>query len=385
MLRTEFDIVLLDPTFIRENIDRFIEIATDIPNESWVIENYLYELPHKWEYSIGIVERKTGTLIAFIIASDKTSSIHIHKYAVHPDFRSRGVGRFMQTFFEKNVKRKADCKTISLYVDRNNVAAIRFYEREGFHFAETVESMLLYKKKLEIVVAIHQPNFFPWLGFFHKIVTADKFIILDNVTNKPSDGIYPKRVTIVCNSQPFWLTIPLIQPKDQLFIPLREMQISTKELLSSKHLKTIEHSYGKTPHYKKYFELFKAFYEDDSPYIVERNIKAIKAILKLLGFDTPISISSAYHFNTVSNQLLIDLVKAVNGDIYLHGSFAVSEKGYQDNELFIKNGIQLQQQIFQHPIYKQHNNKGDFISGVSIMDSLMNLGAEEVAKLVNKS
>jgi hypothetical protein len=31
------------------------------------------------------------------------------------------------------------------------------------------------------IIAIHQPNFFPWLGYFSKIKQADAFVFLDNV------------------------------------------------------------------------------------------------------------------------------------------------------------------------------------------------------------
>lgn len=32
-----------------------------------------------------------------------------------------------------------------------------------------------------MVVAIHQPEHLPWLGFFNKMANADEFVILDNV------------------------------------------------------------------------------------------------------------------------------------------------------------------------------------------------------------
>jgi hypothetical protein len=32
-----------------------------------------------------------------------------------------------------------------------------------------------------MTVAIHQPNYIPWLGFFHKMKNSDIFVLLDNV------------------------------------------------------------------------------------------------------------------------------------------------------------------------------------------------------------
>lgn len=373
--------IQLSPEYICAHIEQFKAIAADIPKESWTLENYLYDLPRKWEFSMAVTAVETGQLIGFVIASDKSAAIHIHKFAVHPHHRNSGIGQQLLSFFERRVKQAADCKTVSLYVDTQNEGAIRFYERNGFEAAGSEASMALYKKKLGVIVAIHQPNFFPWLGFFHKLAHCDKFIILDHVTNKPGDQIYPRRVQLVCNSQPYWLTIPLEQPKGETFIPINRMTVA-KNKFGEKQLKTIEMNYKKTPYFDAFFNLFTRFYHHPSPYIAERNVEGIRAIATALGNTTPVFVSSAFNFAKVSNELLIDLIKAVGGDVYLHGSYAVSEKGYQDNDLFHASGIQTNVQAFRHPVYEQHTNKNAFIPGMSVMDALMNAGAEYVADLI---
>ena len=377
-----FEVKQISKEFIQENIDRFIKVASVIPGENWVLSNYISDLPGKWEYSIAAIDKATKSIIGFIIASDKTETIHIHKFAIDRNEQSKKVGLSLLQYLEKKIKTEALNNIVSLYVDVNNIRAKNFYEKNGFFLVEQVSSMFFYKKKLKVVVAIHQPNFFPWLGYFNKVASVDKFIILDHVNNKPSDGIYPKRVTIVCNSKPFWLTVPLVQPKDRLFIPLNEMIISTKVNFFSKHLKTIMHSYKNTPYFQQYFSLFQLFYGHESPFIVDRNITSIKRVIELLQLKAKLHISSDFNFSSTSNQLLVDLIKAVNGDTYLHGNYAISVKGYQDNDLFIDNGISLQLQQFSHPVYEQYNNIGEFIAGASIVDALMNKGEEEVAKFI---
>ena len=56
------------------------------------------------------------------------------------------------------------------------------------------------------VVSIHQPNFFPWLGYFEKIVRSDYFIFLDNVQFPKKGGSWTNRVKLIVSGQPKWLT-----------------------------------------------------------------------------------------------------------------------------------------------------------------------------------
>jgi len=376
-------ISILTKEILEKHIDQFINIAADIPLESWNKENYLFQLPGKWDYSLVFFDNSGEKILGFIIASDKSSSIHIHKFAVHPDFRSQKLGLKLLKEFEKHVKQKSACRIISLYVDAENEKAINFYSRNGFEFVERVESMNFYNKKLEYIVAIHQPNLFPWLGFFHKMSVCDHFIILDHVTNNPVESIYTKRVTIVCNNQPFWLTVPLAKPKGETYIPINAMEIATDNKFVVKQLKTIELSYKKTPFYNDFFYLFENFYQHKSKSISARNLDFILEIKRITGLTSLISLSSSYGVSTANNQLLVDLTKAVNGNVYLHGSFAVSDKGYQDQEIFSTNNIKLEPQKFSHPVYLQMNNKGEFIPGTSIIDALFNIGAIETSAFFN--
>lgn len=375
------DFQILSPEFLKEHAAQFMDIAVDIPLEAWTEPNYMYELPGKWTFSV-VATDASGHVTGFIIASDKQGAVHIHKYAVHRDHRSQGLGLAMLQFFEKNVKRISCRRQVTLYVDEHNERAIAFYERNGFEFKERVENMFLFRKILKVVVAIHQPNFFPWLGFFDKMIQSDKFILLDHVTNRPNDAIYTKRVTIVCNSEEFWLTVPIAKPKGVEFVAINKMEVA-KDNFDKKHLRTVETNYRKAPYFEAYFPLFESFYTNSTPLIAERNIATITAIAGELDIQTPLYLSSDFVTGTASTRLLIDLVKAVEGDIYLHGSMAVSDKGYQENDLFLKNGIMPAPQQFRHPEYRQYNNKNTFIKGASAMDALFNLGSHELKMLMN--
>ena len=54
-----------------------------------------------------------------------------------------------------------------------------------------------YQRKLyNMLCAVHQPNFFPWLGYLDKIKTSDKFVLLDDVQIQKTGSTYTNRVAL---------------------------------------------------------------------------------------------------------------------------------------------------------------------------------------------
>src|SRR5262249_20298241 len=112
----------------------------------------------------------------------------------------------------------------------------------------------------------------------------------------------------------------------------------------------------------------------------EMNIAGILAIADELNLSRQ-KICRASELNAAgqSNELLINLVTAVGGDTYLagHGS-----GGYQDDEIFARNGIAVRYQNYEPPPYKQ-SGVAEFIPGLSAIDALMNCG-RDAATLVTQ-
>lgn len=231
------------------------------------------------------------------------------------------------------------------------------------------------------IIAIHQPNFFPWLGFFNKIYNSDAFVYLNHVENNPRTSIYTKRVKILVNKQEYWLTVSLKSEPQVVFMPINEMRIDNPERLKDKQLKTWELTYKKAPYFNNTFHLIENFYNNPSPFIAERNITCIDEICKILNITTTKVNSDSLYLKSTSNELLIDIIKQLKGTVYRAGGGA---QGYQQDELFIKNGIALSPQEFKHPVYKQYNSS-NFVAGLSIIDALMNLGFLETELLIKNA
>ena len=90
------------------------------------------------------------------------------------------------------------------------------------------------------VVAVHQPNILPWVGYFQKLMNSDTFIFLDDV--QFSKGSYTNRVQININGEAKWLTIPVSSSLGAL---INSIEINQNEHGIKKQLKTIQIHYAK--------------------------------------------------------------------------------------------------------------------------------------------
>ena len=59
-----------------------------------------------------------------------------------------------------------------------------------------------------MIVSIHQPEHFPYLGFFQKMKESDLFIILDNVKFKKNNFQNRNRF-LNSNGEEEWFTVPV--------------------------------------------------------------------------------------------------------------------------------------------------------------------------------
>lgn len=148
-MTTEYSIEPITPARLKNDIDTFLAIASDIPHENWTVDNYLYDLPEKWIRSICIKHFESTKVVGFVIISRKTTHYHIHKFAIHPSFRSKGLGLKLLQYIEHNIRKSIGPKEIGLFVNNSNAKAIRFYITTGFNFISQDAHMSYYEKTLK--------------------------------------------------------------------------------------------------------------------------------------------------------------------------------------------------------------------------------------------
>ncbi len=216
-------------------------------------------------------------------------------------------------------------------------------------------------------VAIHQPNFLPWLGYFYKIAKCDVFVFLDSVQYTKNSFI--NRNKIKTPQLDAWLTVPVSFKFGEL---ISEVRINNDTSWREKHLKTLEMNYKKSKCFEEVFnEIKQIYYLKDWQYLSDFNISLLKAITSYIGLNKSFIKSSTWDIPAQSTELLVQIVKKMNGNTYLSGFGGAN---YQEEDLFTKEGISLEYYNFHHPTYTQL--WGEFIPNLSIIDLLFNCGSK---------
>ncbi len=235
---------------------------------------------------------------------------------------------------------------------------------------------------LRPVVAIHQPNFLPWLGYFDKMARADTFVYLDDVQfskGAGGTGSWVNRVRILVGGQPWWATVPVVRAYTGLR-EIREMEIDERTPWRAKLLRTIEQSYRRAPFFEIIFPTLKGMLEPATGSLLDLNLAGLRSLATLLGLDASRMVaSSALGAVGTSTERLVTLVRATGGSAYLCGNGAA---GYQSDPVFANAGVELLYQPFLHPEYVQ--GTPDFHAGLSAVDALMRCGPDATRAMLGK-
>ncbi|MFH2024284.1 MAG: WbqC family protein [bacterium] len=222
-----------------------------------------------------------------------------------------------------------------------------------------------------MIVGIHQPQFFPWIGYFDKIKKSDIFVLLDDVQFKKNEWQNRNRIKTACCPQ--WLTVPVSYHFPE---KIAEVKINNRVDWRRKHLNAFTTNYGKAAYFTSITKLLTELYEKDWEYLVDLNMASIETIIEFLGVKTKIVRSSTIETIGSSTERLVSICQHFRTDCYLSGQ---GGKDYLDESLFDKANIRIIYQKFEHPVYQQCFE--GFNSHLSIIDLLFNCGPESKAIL----
>lgn len=216
-----------------------------------------------------------------------------------------------------------------------------------------------------MLVAIHQPHYLPWLRYFEKIARADAFIVLDTVQFNKNG--WQNRNRIKTAQGPALLTVPVLARHRQR---LDEVRINTAAPWRKKHWATLRQAYAKAPHFDSLAPFLEATYGRAWEWLNELNRHMLEGLLDALGIGTPLYYASALQPAGEATDRLVSLIRAVGGDTYYSGAFAL--EAYLDAKVLSEAGIGLVLQDWTAPTYAQ--GRGEFIADLSVVDLIMHHG-----------
>ena len=171
-----------------------------------------------------------------------------------------------------------------------------------------------------MIVSIHQPEHFPYLGFFQKMKESDLFIILDNVKFKKNNFQNRNRFLNKSGSEE-WFTIPVEKKANSKLI--KDVKTSEDFGWKKKLKKQLQMNFNLDS------DLLDFIYDGDS--LVSMNHRSIAHCRTQLNIDTDIVLSSDLNVGGNKSELLYNICKEVGATTYLSGKGGVE---YLDTNIF---------------------------------------------------
>jgi hypothetical protein len=218
---------------------------------------------------------------------------------------------------------------------------------------------------------ISQPRFFPGLHYLDRMLRADIFVILDTVQFTPRHEENRARLKSRDGSQ--WLTVPVRrQAREQSIL---ETRIAADDSWRKTALRTLQHLYGKSPHYQTHRDEIETILQTPHETLTEFDRASWQPALDRMGIRCEFVLASDLPVEGQGSDLLLDLCEHVDADTYLSGEFG---RSYLDLPRFRERGVTVLFHDYQHPDYDQRF--GTFVPYLSYLDMLFNTGLEPVIR-----
>ena len=214
-------------------------------------------------------------------------------------------------------------------------------------------------------IAIHQPQYLPYPGFFHKLSLVDALVVMDDVQY---DKRFTNRNQILAPQGPIWLTVPIV--KSQKFHKNMEVEVNNSLPWRTEHLKKISYSYRNASWFHEYGPYFEELYKRDHSKLVDLDLDVTRKILDWLDIRIEVLLESNLRVEGEGTQRLVNACVAVGADSYVSG---IGGKNYLDEGIFAANNIRLEYQEYQPRPYRQRFVE-EFVPNLSVIDMLFNVG-----------
>lgn len=223
-------------------------------------------------------------------------------------------------------------------------------------------------------VAIMQPTYLPWIGYFGMIDRADIFVFLDTV--QFARRSWQQRNRIKTANGPLMLTVP-VHKKGARDQKIGEVMIDEGARFAEKHVRAIEHALSKAPYFTEHSGQLFAILGMGHQKLADLNIEMITWLAQAMGISCKFVRSSEINATGSKADLLANICEALDGETYL--SAPGSRDYIESSAAFRTHGITVSYHHYEHPTYAQLY--GEFEPYMSAIDLLFNLGPESLERI----
>jgi len=225
-------------------------------------------------------------------------------------------------------------------------------------------------------VVIHQPDFLPYLGFFHRFLNADLFVCLDHVQFVHSNRSWTHRDKIKTPQGGKWLTVAVKKaPRDT---PINLIELSDTNW-REENLNMIKNNYCESAFFVEIMPHIHRLYSLKCRLLRDFNMASIEMMMELLDIRIPWVFSSTLEPQGHKNDLIVDLLCKCGATHYLSG---VGARNYFNPSPFASARIEVEWQQFEHPVYSQLH--GPFEPFLSSIDILFNCGSKRAGEFLRE-
>ncbi len=226
-------------------------------------------------------------------------------------------------------------------------------------------------------LVVLQPGYLPWLGFFDQMRRSDIFVLYDDVQFDKNGWRNRNRIKSPAG-EPHWLTVPV--RVSSISQRIFETEIDDRQPWARKHVGTIRQFYAKASYLKRYLpELEDVLAGRRWERLIDLDVAVMELLCSWLGIKREILRASELGIEGERSERLLNICLARGARRYLSGNAA---QAYLDTELFARQGIEIEWQNYQHPVYPQQH--GEFVPFLSALDLLLNCGDESMTIIGNR-
>jgi len=218
-------------------------------------------------------------------------------------------------------------------------------------------------------VSINQPAYLPWLGYFHRIAISDLHIVLDHVQFEKNS--FTNRNKVRTKEGWCWLTVPLHTKGLYGNLEINRVNINSQEEWGLRHWNTLRMNYARSPYFSEHAAFFENIYSQKWERLSDLLKETTLYLLQALNITTPIRFSSEMNPQGNKDELVLNLCRMAEAELYISGSLG---RNYLREELFEREKIRVTYQDYSHPVYPQIHP--GFEPSMSVLDLLFNCGPD---------